>query len=543
MKKRGIAAVLTLAMLVGTLAGCGKGQEAAKTTAAARTAAAAETAAAEAAKTENGGTETAGGGQLFADPVDLTILYMVGENLGSENLVMKEIFERTNVNANLISAPNACYKEKLNSVLASGILPDIVYLKENQKEDWIAEGALIPLDDLIEEYGSNIKNALIESDYITLRNVEDSHIYGLPYILRIPAQYAMGIRRDWLEELNLEVPTTIDELEAVLTAFKENQDVLGVDNLIPMAGNKSDVGYFTAVFEMFGISTSGENAAWTLDKDGNYISIYEHPYYEACIETLARWYQNGLLDPEYLTRNQNDVHALFNSGIAGCGFIFSTRYSTYTNSIREVDPDGYVDYMLPIKGIDGEQRVIGRQGLGDRACITIAAKDKAVECIKFLDWFYSEEGDILLNYGIEGLTYEMVDGKPVITGEYNQGWDALREIGVVDTGLAYNRNLDAYYQCMLFGKSVDECDELELLTYKAYSENEPYIVKPLRAFSTETSRSKGTEIYASLAEKEAKVINGSITIEDFRAALAQAKANGLDDMTKEMQACWAAVNK
>ena len=303
------------------------------------------------------------------------------------------------------------------------------------------------------------------------------------------------------------------------------------------------MGYFTAVFEMFGISTSGENAAWTLDKDGNYISIYEHPNYEACIETLARWYQNGLLDPEYLTRNQNDVHALFNSGIAGCGFIFSTRYSTYTNSIREVDPDGYVDYMLPIKGIDGEQRVIGRQELGDRACITIAAKDKAVECIKFLDWFYSEEGDILLNYGIEGLTYEMVDGKPVITGEYNQGWDALREIGVVDTGLAYNRNLDAYYQCMLFGKSVDECDELELLTYKAYSENEPYIVKPLRAFSTETSRSKGTEIYASLAEKEAKVINGSITIEDFRAALAQAKANGLDDMTKEMQACWAAVNK
>ena len=61
MKKRGIAAVLTLAMLVGTLAGCGNGQEAAKTTAAATTAAA-ETAAAEAAKAENGGTEAAGGG-------------------------------------------------------------------------------------------------------------------------------------------------------------------------------------------------------------------------------------------------------------------------------------------------------------------------------------------------------------------------------------------------------------------------------------------------------------------------------------------------
>ncbi|MBO5346523.1 MAG: hypothetical protein J6A45_00075 [Lachnospiraceae bacterium] len=89
---------------------------------------------------------------------------------------------------------------------------------------------------------------------------------------------------------------------------------------------------------------------------------------------------------------------------------------------------------------------------------------------------------------------------------------------------------------MLNGKAVEECEEIDLLTYRAYNGNEPYIVSPLRAFATETSKAKGTEIYAMLAE--AKVIDGSMTIESFRDVLAKAKANGLDAMTAEMQACW-----
>ena len=130
----------------------------------------------------------------------------------------------------------------------------------------------------------------------------------------------------------------------------------------------------------------------------------------------------------------------------------------------------------------------------------------------------------------------MVDGKPVMIGEYTEGWDKFRAIGGVNTIWAYNRNMDAYYQCMLYGKSLEECEEVDLLTYKAYTGNEPYIIAPLRAFATETSKAKGTEIYAMLAEAEAKVIEGTMTIEGFRDVLA--KANGLDAMTAEMQACW-----
>ncbi|MBR3762305.1 MAG: extracellular solute-binding protein [Lachnospiraceae bacterium] len=538
MKKRVISAILAGVMVMSTLTGCGDSQN--TTNASTATETTKETGSE--ATTSESEVEVEADGPLFKEPVELSILYSTSVDT-SEDLILQEVLKATNVDADLILTPQASYDEKLNSILASGELPDIVYLSEKQMNTWVEEGALIALDDLIEEYGQNIKNALDESDYTVIKNVDDGKIYGVPYLLKIPAQYAWGIRRDWLEQLNLEMPKDLESLEKVLTAFKDNAATLGVENLIPMVGNVGgSVGPFSGLYECFGFSSYGESCAWTLDADGNYISRYEHPNYEAFLETAARWYQNGLIDPEYLSRTFQDIHTLFNSGLAGCGYLYSTRLPSVTASVQEIDPDGYLEYMEPIVGYDGTQRVTGRVAAGARACITIAAEDKAIECIKYLDWFYSEEGDRLLNFGIEGLSYDMVDDAPVINDEYNQGWEAIRAIGGVSTVWAYNRNLDAYYQCMLYGKDVEECEEVDLLTYRAYTGNEPYIVSPLRAFSTETSKAKGTEIYAMLAEAEAKVINGSYTIEDFRKVLAKAKEYGLDAMTTEMQAYWDKVN-
>lgn len=531
MKKRVVSAMLACVMVMGTLAGCGNSEQGTQASVATETTKETST---EAASSEVVVEED---GPLFKDAVELSLLYPSATDV-TEDLVLEEILKMTNVDADLMVAAGTSYDEKLNSILASGELPDIVYLNEKQMNIWVEEGALLALDDLIDEYGPNIQAALDEDDYKASKYVGDGNIYGLPYLLKIPAQYAWGIRKDWLEQLNLEIPTTLEALEKVLTAFKDNAAALGVENLIPMVGNQSNLGSFYGLYEAFGFSSSGESAAWTLDADGNYICRYEHPNYEAFLETASRWYQNGLIDPEYLSRKNADIHTLFNSGLVGCGFIFSTRFPTYTAAIQELDADGYVEYMEPVVGYDGTQRAAGRTAVGNRACITIAAEDKAIECIKFLDWFYSEEGDRVLNFGIEGTTYEMVDGEPVMIGEYTEGWDAFRAIGGVSTTWAYNRNLDAYYQCMLNGKTVEECDEVELLTYNAYNGNEPYIIAPLRAFATETSKAKGTEIYAMLAEAEAKVIEGSMTIEGFREVLAKAKANGLDAMTAEMQECW-----
>ena len=480
----------------------------------------------------NKGAENAGS-------VELTVMMSSNEHGGGgDSEVVQKMIELMGVNANVISAPQASYGEKLNVTLASGNLPDIVYMDEKNVNSWIDEGALLPLDDLIEKYAPNFKKVFTDDDRKTIVNPQDLRLYGVPYILRLPAMNTMGIRRDWLKALNLEAPSTIEELETVLTAFKDNATKLNGDApVIPMAGRLS------AIYMMYGISETGDNNSWTLDENGNYISKYEHPNYRQCLETLQKFYANGLIDPEFLTRNNDDnaIYSLFNAGTAGMGYVYSTRLREITEILRKSNPDAWFDYMPPIDGIDGQKRIPGRKVLGTLGSITIAAEGKEKECMEFLDWGYSEEGDRLLNYGIEGKTYDMVDGKPVIKDEYNHGWVEIRKVGGVPTNMAYNRNLDAYNQCMFYGKDIADLDEFEKLTYKAYYENEPFIVKPIRAFSTETSLSKGTDIYAFLAEKEAKVIVGKLSVDEFFEELKTAKANGLDAMTAEMQEYWKTV--
>lgn len=477
--------------------------------------------------------------KISGEKPQIKLMMSMSENGGAAVQIIDKMFEMAGVDGELIQAPSASYSEKLNATLASGNLPDVVNMDESTMNGWIDEGALLPMDDYLEDYAPNFMKNLLEGDEKGLINPADGKIYGLPYILRLPAQRTMGVRRDWLSKLGLEAPTTIEELEAVLTAFKNNADKLGTEVVIPYAG------LLSPFYSMYGIIESGDQGMWTLDADGNYISRFEHPNYRECLETLNRLYTNGLIDPEYFSRNsdENSVYTLFNNGLAGMGFPYSTRLREVTEILRKTNSDAVFDYMEPIKGVDGEKRILGRSIFGSRTCITISAEDKIEDCVSFLDWCYSEEGERLLNYGIEGKHYDMVDGAPVIKDEFNHGWVAIRKEGIVPTNLAYNRSLDAYNQCMFYGKDLEELTDLEKLTYNAYYKNENYVVSPLRAFRTETSLAKGTDIYSALKEKETKAIVGTLSIDEFFTELETIKKNGLDQITKEMQEYWAKLNK
>lgn len=365
---------------------------------------------------------------------NITLMMSFSENGGQATQIIEKMFELSGVNGELIQAPSASYSEKLNATLASGKLPDVVNMDETTMNGWVDEGALLAMDGKLEKCAPNFVKILQEGDKKELVHPGDGKLYGLPYILRLPAQRTMGVRRDWLRKLNLEEPKTIEELETVLTAFKENPQKLGTDLVIPYAG------LLSPFYMMYGITESGEQGMWTLDADGNYILRFEHPNYRKCLEMLNSFYTKGLIDPEYFSRNadENSVYSLFNNGNAGMGFPYSTRLREVTELLQKKDDGAVFDYMEPVAGVDGQKRILGRAVFGSRNCITIDAEDKLEECLKFLDWSYSEEGERLWNYGIEGVHYDMVDGAPVIREQFNHGWVSIRKEGVVPTNTAYN---------------------------------------------------------------------------------------------------------
>jgi len=468
---------------------------------------------------------------------ELTIMYKVTENGGYNTSIMDAIEENTGIDANYIKAPNTSYTEKLNSVLASGKLPEIVYLDHVNMEKWAKEGALLPIDDLIKKYAPNVNRVLSEEDKKNVVASHDGKLYGTPYILRLAVDKTMGVRRDWMEKLSLSDPETIEQFEYVLTKFKENEHILNPGGkVIPYVGSLS------VIYMMFGIQMIIDNNDWTVDDNGNYILIYDHPNFIKCIETIRRFYQKGLIDREFMIKNSNsnEMYALFNSGVAGMGCVYATRLREISEILRQTDENALFDYMPPVKNINGERKITGRHIYGTLACITAAAKGREEECMKYIDYFYSEEGDRLLNYGIEGKHYDLIDGKPVIKDEFNHGWVKIRKEGIVPTNVAYNRNLDAYNQCMFYGKDKSELNEIELLTYKAYYENEKYIVPLIPALNLKTDCE---ETLVSLREKVTKTIIGVMSVEELKSEIRKAKSEGLDAAAYEAAETWNKIKK
>ena len=136
------------------------------------------------------------------------------------NIHLKDVTVGANMRTD---AENTGRTEALNLMLAGGTIPDIV--GSSRIKDFVnqygPEGAFIPLNDLIEEHAPNIKAYLDERPEIAAAlKAADGQMYYIPYLPDGKYGRAYWIRTDWLNNLGLEVPQTVEEFENVLRAFK-----------------------------------------------------------------------------------------------------------------------------------------------------------------------------------------------------------------------------------------------------------------------------------------------------------------------------------
>ena len=132
--------------------------------------------------------------------------------------LFKEYEEKTGIHIEWEEVPESGWAEKIQLVLNSFDLPDVVYggdLSVSDAARYGKEGVLIPLNDLIEEHTVNLKHWLEERpDIKKLITAPDGNIYGIPAIdesLSTQVAGVLGMNMTWLKNLGLEIPTTIDE--------------------------------------------------------------------------------------------------------------------------------------------------------------------------------------------------------------------------------------------------------------------------------------------------------------------------------------------
>jgi putative aldouronate transport system substrate-binding protein len=325
--------------------------------------------------------------------------------------------KRTGVPLKFISPPTGQSKDSLNIMLASGDLPDMIeydwFNFPGGPEKAIADGYILRLNDVIDQYAPNLKKYLQENPAIDkMLKTDNGSYYTFPFLRGDPLlQVYQGpiVRGDWLEELGLQVPETIEDWHNVLTAFKEKKGAtapLSFQLQSEFLTNGAFVGAFNA------------SRGW-YQEDGQVKFGPMQPGYKDFLGTFHQWYDEGLLDKNIANVDGKALDANIVNGATGATVQNSGGgIGKWSPLLTEKDPKAALT-AVPYPVINrGDMPRFGQKDpqytTGTNVAIT--ANSKNVElAARLLDWGYSEEGHMYFNFGQEGLTYEMKDGVPTYT--------------------------------------------------------------------------------------------------------------------------------
>ena len=239
----------------------------------------------------------------------------------NERMIFKRLEEQTNVHIDWTCFVADQFADKKNLALAQfGNLPDGLFNAGMSDYDllrYAKQGIIIPLENLIDKYMPNLQ-AVFEKypEYRTMCTAPDGHIYSFPWIEQLgegkEAIQAIGdipyINKKWLDCLGLDIPTTVDELEQVLIAFRDNADKIqeecGVEgDVIPMSfiinnGDQDPAILINGFGEGYG--DTADHFAVTDEGEVIYTAVQEG--YKEGIEWLHKLVEEDLVDPEAFTQ-------------------------------------------------------------------------------------------------------------------------------------------------------------------------------------------------------------------------------------------------
>lgn len=349
---------------------------------------------------------------------ELTIFGMFNNIIFDENWpVFQKAKEDTGITLKGKISQNASdEREAFNLMIASGDLPDIIrYSKPKDLDSLGADGGLIPLEELIDEYAPNIKKFWDENPQLKKEAVAiDGKIYYIPYhtdSIKNKAGRMYFIRKDWLDKLNIPVPKTIDDFYTTLVAFKNNDpNGNGKRDEVPFFNRINDITRgLEILFSIFQI-----NYPWYLTFDNDVVFAASTEKFKNAVIELNKWYKEGLIDPEYFTRDLKTAREYFLGNDLGGVTIDWPSTATYMDSLKGKVPNLNL-IVIPPPEINGVSKMVTpRQVTIGGWGISSKAKDP-VTAIKYFDYWFTPEGRRLWNFGIEGVEYTMVNGSPVFT--------------------------------------------------------------------------------------------------------------------------------
>ncbi|KKO55005.1 extracellular solute-binding protein [Paenibacillus sp. DMB20] len=387
-------------------------------------------------KGEQGGEKAAGIGEIgYPEKLSYWVTLNGNASATMQNMngiaAYQELEKITGTKVEFQHPPAGQEADAFNIMVSSGNLPDVIeYGWSNVSggpDKAIADGTIIRLNELIEKHAPNLTKLLNEKpEYKKLITTDDGNIYVFPFLRGddyLLTFNGLIVRKDWLDALKLQMPETIDEWYEVLKAFKTGDpNGNGKADEIPLLLDIDMTTLNQAFLGAWGI-TSG---FYQVDGKVKYGPI--QPEFKAYLETMNKWYTEGLIDQDYAATDATLKDAkVTNHQLGSFSGYMGSSLDRYTELMRKSNPGVKLEGAPNVVLKKGDTPIIGQvespfNGFG--AAITKANKFPE-ETVKWLDYKYGEEGHMLFNFGVKGVSYEMKDGYPAFTDEVMKNPEGL----------------------------------------------------------------------------------------------------------------------
>ncbi|MDR6551723.1 extracellular solute-binding protein [Paenibacillus qinlingensis] len=478
-----------------------------------------------------------------AAPVDdkskkLTITFMSGMSgvvPPNDGAAVKLINEKFNVDYKVTLFPRTDATTKINTTLAAGDMPDILNWDGpnlNNYGQLAKQGAFLPLDDFIKDYPS----MQIVPDYVWDAMRINGKIYSIPRYF--PVQYGATpiIRKDWLDKLNLKMPTTYEELKQVAIAFTTKD---------PDGNGKNDT--FGIMMQSPGPSPDlGMGAYWKPDawyhknKDGLYIPGVISDTNKELSKWIGDVYKSGAIFTDWAVTNSAEAKKQFFAGKAG--IYLSQPYDVGPASfttMRGLFPTAELAAIPPFKAPDGSQSYLGQPGWSGRFVLNAKLKDdpaKVRRILSMLEYFRTfipvekrnadnKDYDWLL--GGKDVGYKVVDGK--ILSEWGKGLSPIEYLE--DRFWAPS---DEANEVTKAAAVTDPLQKMAVTSLEQMHKDTKVFINPVNRVASETFNAKFWTNVAKFNAEVTKMIYGQRSFDDWDKIVAEFLADGGTQMIKEV---------
>jgi putative aldouronate transport system substrate-binding protein len=428
--------------------------------------------------------------------------------------LVQEIEKLTNTKLELNWVPDGIYTDKMNTALTTNSLKKATYVKYTDymlMKNSIRSGAFWDIGPYLEAY-PNLKQLNKE---ILGQAAVDGKIYGL-YTERPSSRQGIIIREDWLNNVKLAKPTTVEELYQVLKAFTYGDpDRDGKDDTIGLTDRNDLVfGAFKTLSSYFGTPNN-----WGV-ADGKLVPEFETQAYVDTMDFMRKLYDDKLINSDFAVTSKEVQRDKLIRGIAGVYIGSMQDVQRLSDEVQLVNPSAKLTIVNHIEGPQGFRiwSIPNYSALYLFSKKAIRTEAELKQVLQFFDRSMDKDVANLMKYGLEGRHYTTIGDKVQLLEETSK--------------LRVNE-VNALYALMIADlnnpqvKQVAESESLSQLADKLSLDNEKYVVKdPTLGLESKTYDERGVELYKIVSDATYNYMLGKLDKAAFAQEIERWKRGG-----------------